>query len=119
MSDPTVPAASEPAAPPAPTAPPTPPPAYAPPTAYTVPPAPAMNGMAIASFVTSLVLHPGVVAVILGHIAMSQIKKRGGGGKGFAIAGLIIGYVSIAIAIVLLVAWIIAAVTLGAYSTYS
>lgn len=74
--------------------------------------------MAIASFITSLV-GLGLVGVILGHIAMSQIKNSGGGGKGFAIAGLIIGYVSIAIAIVAVFFWVIAIVTLGAYSTYS
>lgn len=118
MSDPTVPGASEPASPPAHTAPATPPVAYAPPTAYTAPAAVATNGMAIASFITSLV-GLGVVGVILGHIAMSQIKKSGAAGKGFAIAGLIIGYLSIAIAIVVLLFWIIAFVTLGAYSTYS
>jgi hypothetical protein len=33
--------------------------------------------------------------VIFGHIAIGQIKKTGEGGRGLAIAGLIIGYIGI------------------------
>ncbi|WP_349828203.1 DUF4190 domain-containing protein [Brevibacterium litoralis] len=38
----------------------------------------------------------GLAAVILGHIGMRQIARQGQQGKGFAIAGLITGYVSTA-----------------------
>ena len=36
-----------------------------------------------------------VLAVIFGHIAISQINRTGEGGKGLATAALIIGYLSI------------------------
>ena len=52
------------------------------------------NGLAIAAFVISL-LCCNVLAVIFGHIAISQINRTGEGGKGLAIAALIIGYLSI------------------------
>lgn len=44
-----------------------------------------------------------IVAVITGHIAQGEIKKSGGmvTGKGMATAGLILGYLSIALGICL------------------
>jgi hypothetical protein len=52
-----------------------------------------------------------ILAVIFGHIALSQIKRSMGAltGRGMAIAGLVLGYVGIA----LLVASIAAAVVVG------
>ena len=41
-----------------------------------------------------------VLAVIFGHIGLSQIKRTGEDGHGQAVAGLIMGYVSIAIGLV-------------------
>lgn len=40
-----------------------------------------------------------IVAVITGHLAQSEIKKSGGlvTGKGMAVAGLILGYIAIAV----------------------
>lgn len=35
---------------------------------------------------------PTIIAIILGHIALSNIKKKGQTGKGFALTGIIIGY---------------------------
>ena len=60
------------------------------------------NGLAIASFVLSLV-GGSVLAVILGHVAKSQIAQTGESGDGLATAGLAVGYVSIAIFLLLLV----------------
>lgn len=37
-----------------------------------------------------------LIGVICGHIALGQIKRTGEGGRGLAIAALIIGYVFIA-----------------------
>lgn len=62
-------------------------------------PAPPTNGMAIASLVVSLTvpfLGP-ILAVVFGHIALSQISRKGDGGRGMAIAGLVIGYIGIAV----------------------
>jgi hypothetical protein len=44
----------------------------------------------------------GIIAVIFGHIAKNQIRKSGGrlGGDGLATAGLILGYVNIAITLI-------------------
>jgi hypothetical protein len=52
-----------------------------------------------------------ILAVIFGHIALSQIKRSMGAltGRGMAVAGLVLGYVGIA----LLVASIAAAVIVG------
>ncbi|MDP2587810.1 MAG: DUF4190 domain-containing protein [bacterium] len=60
------------------------------------------NGMAIAAFVLSLV-GLGVLGVIFGFVALNQIKKENQGGKGLAIAGIVIGFISIA----LLIVWLI------------
>ena len=55
------------------------------------------SGKAVASLVLSffsLLFLPGILAVVLGHIAYSEIKKSAGRlkGQGLAIAGLILGY---------------------------
>lgn len=42
----------------------------------------------------------GIAAVVLGHIGLSQVKKSGDQGRTYAIVGLVTGYVSIAIGIV-------------------
>jgi hypothetical protein len=81
-------------------------------------------GLAIASLVLGIVSLPltcgccgtGIVAAILaivfGHIARGQIRRSEGrlNGKGMAVAGLVIGYASVAIQIlvtILLVIWTI------------
>ena len=61
------------------------------------------NGLAIASFVLSLV-GGSLLAVILGHIAKSQIAQAGDDGDGLATAGLAIGYISIAIFLIAVIA---------------
>jgi len=37
-----------------------------------------------------------ILAVIFGHVALSQIDKRGEDGRGMAIAGLVLGYIGLA-----------------------
>ena len=56
------------------------------------------NGMAIASLVCSFFC--GLLGLIFGIIAINQINKTNGGGKGMAIAGIVIGAVSIVISII-------------------
>lgn len=56
------------------------------------------NGLAIASLITSFFI--SIVGIILGHIALSQIKQTGENGRGLAIAGLVIGYASLAIGLI-------------------
>ena len=45
--------------------------------------------MAFAALVSSLVLPP--LGIVCGHIALVQLKRPGSGGRGLAIAGLVIG----------------------------
>ena len=84
------------------TPPPTPPPAPVP------QPAPARTTpAAIWSLVLAVLFFVGgwlftaIPAVICGHVACSKIRKSGGvvGGKGIAIAGLILGYIGLALGI--------------------
>jgi peptidyl-prolyl cis-trans isomerase B (cyclophilin B) len=55
-----------------------------------------LNTMALVGFILSLsavatgiTLIPGIV---LSHIGMNQIKRTGESGRGFALAGLVVGY---------------------------
>ena len=60
---------------------------------------PSTNGFAIASLITAIVGLGGVLAVIFGHIARSQIRRTGERGWGMATAGLIIGYIGIVVGV--------------------
>jgi len=68
------------------------------------------SGLAIASLIFGLLFlfFPlSIVAIVFGHISLSQIKKSAGrlGGKGLAIAGLVLGYLGIAmIPLILIIA---------------
>ncbi|MEP7104213.1 MAG: DUF4190 domain-containing protein [Chloroflexota bacterium] len=57
---------------------------------------------AIASFAI-LPFIGAVVAVITGHMARTQIRQTGEEGDGLALAGLVIGYVHLALFVVLIV----------------
>ncbi len=76
---------------------------YAPPSAPTgwVAPAPT-SGLAIASLICGIVglfacFVPGIAAVICGHLALSRMADPNARltGKGMAIAGLVLGYLSL------------------------
>lgn len=51
----------------------------------------------LCGIVSFLPVIPWIVAVITGHLSLSQIGRTGEGGKGSAIAGLIMGYLGIAL----------------------
>ncbi len=59
-----------------------------------------------------------VAAVILGHLGLNASLRRGAG-KGNAIAGLVTGYVTIAICVVTTGFWIFASILSAAGSTVS
>jgi hypothetical protein len=110
---------------------PPPPPQYAPPPDYAPPPPvypptpvyPAVgaipgfavqtrgnsNGLAIASLVCGIVGLctgiGGILAVVFGHIALSQINSSGGtmGGKGQAIVGLVLGYIEVVVVVLYII----------------
>ena len=81
-----------------------------PPQPPVIPVRPKTNGLAIASMVLGIVWIywiGSILAIVFGHVALSQIKKSGGtqGGRGMAIAGLVLGYLSIGLS-VLFFAWL-------------
>ena len=71
-----------------------------PPAYYGAPGSASTNGLAIAALVTGIV-GVSLVAVILGHMAISQINKTGQQGKGMAIAGLVLGYLGMLFGIII------------------
>jgi hypothetical protein len=78
------------------------------------------SGLAIASFVTSiatLFLTAGFfsfIGSILGHVSLSKLKKAGSSqNRGLAVAGIIIGWVSTAIAWIILIGFIVLVVGLA------
>ncbi len=129
-------------APPAPPAgqtyPPTPqPPAYQPPTAappygsapHYGAPAPQTNVLAIISLIASIVgfiwLLPFIGSLggaIMGHISLNQIKRTGENGRGMALAGVIVGWAGVAIAVLaiglIIFFMVLAAAASSRYSTY-
>jgi len=56
-----------------------------------------------AQFVTGITFIP---AIILGHVARSQIRKTGEQGDGLALAGLILGYIGGILFIVILLIFV-------------
>jgi Domain of unknown function (DUF4190) len=52
------------------------------------------NGFAIASLVCSL-LCISLLGIIFGHVGLSQINRNREGGRGLAVAGLILGYIGL------------------------
>ena len=83
-------------------------------------PAPA-SGMAVGSFVCGLLgitivpLLGSLLAVILGHVALGQIRRSSGrqGGKGLAVAGLVLGYLVLVGAIIGIALWLILLFVVG------
>ncbi|EYT56313.1 hypothetical protein H490_0102090 [Leucobacter sp. UCD-THU] len=93
----------------APPAPPLPPQQPAPGAGYPTAPQAPMNTLAIVAFIASFFV--SLAGIICGHIALGQIKKTGERGRGFALAGTIIGYVSLAITVIAVIFSIIIAAT--------
>ena len=94
---------------------------YAPAPGYYGSPVAPSSGLAIASMVCGIVGYLtcyfvailGIPAVICGHMALSQIKNSPVpmGGRGMAIAGLVLGYLGIAITLGLIIFFGIAIAT--------
>ena len=77
------------------------------------------NGLAITSFVLGLLslvcfgLLAGIPAIICGHVARGRARRLPGqyGGAGFALAGVIMGYVSLVVTLVILPAMLLPALS--------
>lgn len=79
-------------------------PPQSPPSLPTPPPAQQPTGtntLAIIALISSFFI--SLAGVICGHIALGQIKKSGEQGRGLALAGVIIGYIGLALGIL----WIV------------
>lgn len=64
------------------------------------------NVLAIVALVLAIFFP--LVGAILGHVALSQIKKTGESGRGIALAAVIIGWIVTGIAILGFIAWLTA-----------
>ena len=91
------------------TPPPPPPTMFYPATGvqYGTPPAASgeLNVLALVALFASC-LGFTVPGVIMGHIALHQIKRDGGSGRGLAIAALIVGYVLFVVIVAITIAWV-------------
>ena len=75
------------------------------PRAAAVTPVAGTNGLAIASLacgLVQLVFGPltAIPAIVFGHVALHQIKRTGGQGAGLAFAGLILGWATVILVVV-------------------
>jgi hypothetical protein len=104
---------------PPPTQPPAPPapPSYGQQAGYGYQTSPTTNGLAIASLVLGiaqifLCIIGAILALVFGYIARRQIDESGGtqGGRGMAVAGIILGWIGIGLGIAYVVVIIIAVV---------
>ncbi len=128
----TPPESGEPQSVPQPASPPPPPPGP-PPGAYAYPPVPGYpppaypvkpkaNGFALTSMILGilgltiglcLLFFPvmPILAVVFGYVGLGQMRKTGAPGRGYAIAGLVTGYIGIALALLWLIGSIIGTFT--------
>ena len=77
------------------------------PQSYQAAPAqPGYNTMSIVAFI--LAFFVSIVGIILGFVALSQIKRTGEQGRGLAIAAIVIGFAEIVIGIIVTIVFIAA-----------
>ncbi|HEY6424059.1 MAG TPA: DUF4190 domain-containing protein [Pseudonocardiaceae bacterium] len=72
------------------------------------------NGLAIASMVLGIIWIywiGSILALIFGYIARQQIRERGEGGAGMAMAGIVLGWVGVGVLAIFIVFVTIAAVS--------
>lgn len=66
---------------------------------------PRTNTYAIVSLVSAFVISP--LAVIFGHLSLKQIASTGEQGRGMAVAGLVLGYLGILVAVAYIVFFVV------------
>jgi hypothetical protein len=92
---------------------------YAPPQPHAQPQKQGTNGMAVASFVLSLLWIWGLgslLAVVFGVIGRRQTSETGQGGSGLATAGLVIGIVGLVGAVIVTAVVVAAGSSADAYA---
>ncbi|MCU1414556.1 MAG: hypothetical protein JWN80_1896 [Microbacteriaceae bacterium] len=95
----------------------TPPPVAPTPASSPAPVGPKTNTLAIVALILGIVVPIG--GIIVGPIALGQIKRTGEGGRGLAMAGLILGIVFTLLYIIIIIANVILFATAASLSTYS
>ena len=70
-----------------------------------------LNTLAVVSIASALTSIGAVAAIITGHVALTQIKKSGESGRGLALAGTIIGYVTVAL-------WVLGSIAFAVAGAY-
>ena len=83
---------------------------HLPPYGYGYPPR-RTNGLAVASMVLGIVWVywiGSILALVFGYVARSQIRERGEGGDGMAIAGIVLGWIGVGVLVLALLASIAA-----------
>jgi hypothetical protein len=78
-------------------------------------PARPTNVLAIISLIASC-LGFTIPGIIMGHIALHQIKRTGEQGHGLALAGVIVGYALFAITVVVIVVYVLAFIGLAVWA---
>lgn len=58
-----------------------------------------LNTLSVVSIATALTGFGAVAGVITGHVALTQLKTDGKSGRGLAIAGVVVGYAGIGLAV--------------------
>lgn len=94
------------AAPPAPPAPPAPSYAARPPAPRSALPTTLAQTNTFALVAIILAFLQPIGAIVFGHMALSQIKRNGDAGRGIALTGLIVGYVSVAFFVVFILLYV-------------
>jgi hypothetical protein len=69
---------------------------------------PKTNTLSIVTLIAGI-LGFNIIAVILGHISLGQIKRTGEGGRVLAIIGLILGYIGLITLIIVIIVSVVAA----------
>ena len=70
-----------------------------------------MNTFAVLGLLAAIFLPAGVLAIILGNIALTQISRYGDSGRSLAVTSLVIGYLRLAVSIVFWALIVVGAMT--------
>jgi hypothetical protein len=91
------------------------------PTPYTAPAAgtgPRTNTLAIVALIAAFVFP--IAGIIVGHIALGQIKRTGEAGHGLALWGTILGYVfTVVYILIIILSVVLPAIILGSVGGYT
>jgi hypothetical protein len=75
------------------------------------------NTLALLSMIFGL-LGGSVVPIVLGFVALSQIRRTGEQGRGMAIAGVVLGFIAAGVLLILLIVYIVIVIRASTYSGY-